>query len=247
MVKSYLKNHIKKYVALLTAFSVAISLIFYSSSRVIAFDDEYANKEGMALGYAVINGYSKMYYRNVGDPNGKAVVYSGLEITPYVITMCGMYILSHGIDVDKFLSDNDYAMQNIENLNSYFSKIGIKSKRAEKFKQSIKDKNIKFAYSYDNVGIYIFDCNEDMAYSLIDDNEYVDFVLVGGKVPDNMKDLNFDGITDKKDAKLIQHYLAGDLELVDNDEKEYAQYASDINKDKSIDINDVTEILLKAE
>ncbi len=76
----------------------------------------------------------------------------------------------------------------------------------------------------------------------MENNPYVDFVLVDGKVPSNMKDLNFDGVTDIKDAELMQHYLAGDLELADDDEASYALYATDYNKDKEINIEDVTDL-----
>ena len=45
----------------------------------------------------------------------------------------------------------------------------------------------------------------------------IDFVLDGGCVPKNMKDLNIDGKTDEKDAELIQKYLIKDLTFDDYD------------------------------
>lgn len=223
-----------------TAFSLAQAGVFSAS----AFDDEYISEDGMKLGYSIINGYTKMSMRsNPQKKSGKIAVYSGVDITsPYVFAMGGFYVLSHHIDLDKFLSDNDYAMSNIEGFDSYMSKVGIKNDNSQNFLNSVNDKNLNFETKLDTAGIYIFDSTNNYAKELMDNNPYVDFVLVDGKVPSNMKDLNFDGVTDLKDAELMQHYLAEDLELEDDDEAAYALFATDYNKDKKINIEDVTDL-----
>lgn len=223
-----------------TAFSLAQSGAFSAS----AFDDEYISEEGMELGYSIINGYTKMSMRsNPQKKSGKIAVYSGVDITsPYVLAMGGFYLLSHHIDFDKLLTDNDYAMSNIADFDSYMSKAGIKNENAQSFLNSVSDKKLNFETKLNTAGIYIFDSTNDYAKELMDNNPYVDFVLVDGKVPSNMKDLNFDGVTDLKDAELMQHYLAGDLELADDDESSYALFATDYNKDKKINIEDVTDL-----
>lgn len=223
-----------------TAFSVAQAGAFSAS----AFDDEYISEEGMELGYSIINGYTKMSMRkNQNKKSGKIAVYSGVDITsPYVLAMGGFYIMSHHINFDKLLSDNDYAMSNIADFDSYMSKVGIKNENATNFLSSVKDKKLNFETKLNTAGIYIFNSANDYAKELMDNNQYVDFVLIDGKVPSNMKDLNFDGVTDLKDAELMQHYLAGDLELADDDEAAYALFATDYNKDKKINIEDVTDL-----
>ena len=77
------------------------------------------------------------------------------------------------------------------------------------------------------------------------DNDKVDFVLAGGGVPANMKDLNLDGKTGEKDARLIQQYLTKLVTYSDSDEKEYIKFACDINGDKKINIIDATAIYEK--
>lgn len=240
-MRKKLKNRI---ISIFLCTAVAFSLTGIGTLGASAFDDEYISEDGMALGYSIINGYTKMRMKsNPQKKSGKIAVYSGVEITsPYVITMGGIYVLSHHIDFDKFLSDNDYAMGFIEGFDSYMKKVGIKNEKSPQFVKSVSDKNIKFEKQLDTAGIFIFEADNDYAVELMENNPYVDFVLVDGKVPSNMKDLNFDGVTDIKDAELMQHYLAGDLELADDDEAAYALYATDYNKDKKINIEDVTAL-----
>lgn len=234
----------KKIISTLLCAAVSFSLTGIGIFGASAFDDEYLSKDGMDLGYSIINGYTKMRMKNNPQKkSGKIAVYSGVDITnPYVLTMGGVYILSHHIDFDKFLSDNDYAMSFIADFDSYMSKVGIKNENAKNFADSVSDKKLNYETRLNTAGIFIFDATDDYAKGLIENNPYVDFVLVDGKVPSNMKDLNFDGVTDLKDAELMQHYLAGDLELADEDEASYALFATDYNKDKEINIEDVTDL-----
>lgn len=240
-MRKKLKNCI---ISIFLCTAVALSLTGIGTLGASAFDDEYISEDGMALGYSIINGYTKMSMKsNPQKTSGKIAVYSGVDITsPYVITMGGIYVLSHHIDFDKFLSDNDYAMNFIADFDSYMSKVGIKNENAKKFADSVSDKKLNYEKQLDTAGIFIFEAENDYAVELMENNPYVDFVLIDGKVPSNMKDLNFDGVTDIKDAELMQHYLAGDLELADDDEASYALYATDYNKDKEINIEDVTDL-----
>lgn len=240
-MRKKLKNRI---ISIFLCTAVAFALTGIGTLGASAFDDEYISEDGMALGYSIINGYTKMRMKsNPQKKSGKIAVYSGVDITsPYVLTMGGLYILSHHIDFDKFLSDNDYAMGFIGDFDSYMKKVGIKNEKSPNFVKSVSDKKIKFETQLDTAGIFIFEASNNYAVELMEKNPYVDFVLIDGKVPSNMKDLNFDGITDIKDAELMQSYLAGSLELADNDEAAYALYATDYNQDKKINIEDVTDL-----
>lgn len=240
-MRKKLKNCI---ISIFLCTAVSLSLTGIGTLGASAFDDEYISEDGMALGYSIINGYTKMSMKsNPQKTSSKIAVYSGVDITsPYVLTMGGLYILSHHVDFDEFLSDNDYAMEFIGDFDSYMKKVGIKNENSPNFVKSVSDKKIKFEKQLDTAGIFIFEAENDYAVELMENNPYVDFVLVDGKVPSNMKDLNFDGVTDIKDAELMQHYLAGDLELADDDEAAYALYATDYNKDKEINIEDVTDL-----
>ena len=234
----------KRIIAAVLSLIMIFSMTGIGTLTASAFDKLYISKDGMALGYSIINGYTRMYYKNNPDTaTGKIAVYSSLDITsPYILAMGGMFFLTNSIDIDRLLTDNDYTMSYIDKFDSYLSSVGIVNGRASDFCNSIKDDNISFDIALDTVGIYVFEADKDYAYQLMDSNEYADFVLAEGKVPSNMKDLNLDGKTDSTDAELIQHYLAGDSELEDEDEKAYAMFASDYNKDTEINIIDVTDL-----
>lgn len=236
------KKFFKKSIILTTA--AAVLLAGTGTVTASAFDTSYISKDGMQLGYNIINGYSKMYFRN--NPNitsGKVAVYAGIDVSnAYTLAMSGLYVLTRGINIDEFISDNEYAMSYLSDFNSYLESKGIENEQSKKFKESVKADNLNFEEAYETVGIYFFDCSTEYVYKLIDENDYADFVLAEGKVPSNMKDLNFDGKTDMTDANLIQHYLAKNLYLADADEEAYAEFACDYNGDKSIDITDVTDL-----
>ena len=158
--------------------------------------------------------------------------------------LVGLFYLNQNVDLDKLTKDNSYAIETITKLNGFLNKMGVKNKRAEEFKNSVLSSYENIYQSFDTIGIYIFDAENQESLELMN-NEYVDFVLVGGEVPKSLKDMNFDGKTDKKDALLIQKYLSKELQFTDNDENAYALYASDINADRSIDIVDVTDLQLQ--
>lgn len=242
MLKSKL---FKRIFSVLTVLSIAFTLMNYSMFSASAFDSGYLSEDGMKLGYSIVNGYTKMLLRKNPDKfNGKAVVYSGLDITkPYTFTMSGFYIITHKIDVDKLLSDNDYAVENFNKFNSYLNFVRVKNQKSADFKDILIKDKINCDSQMNTLGMYIVNSDKEYLYDLMSNKDYVDFVLANGKVPDNMKDLNMDGKTDSEDAELIQHYLNDDLELLDDDEKSYALFASDYNRDKEINIQDVTDLL----
>jgi hypothetical protein len=235
----------KRVVSTALVISIISSLLAFGSTSAAAFDSSYISTEGMALGYSIVNGYTKMYLKNnPNDFENKVAVYSGLDVTkPYTLAISGWYFFTNGIDFDKILTDNDYTISKISSFDSYLSSQNIKNERAAQFVNSIKNDNPTYQLKLDTLGMYIIDADLSYTYELMNDNEYVDFVLVNGKVPSNMNDLNFDGVTDKADALLIQRYLADSLELADDDEAAYALFASDYNKDKSINIEDVTSLM----
>lgn len=235
----------KKLISLTLTVIAMFSLTGIGRLSASAFDNNYLDEDGIELGYSIINGYTKMYFENNPQrKSGRIAVYSGVDITsPYVLAMGGLYILSHHIDIDRFISDNDYAMSFVGDFDKFLKSTGIKNEKAKKLKKVLSDDNIKPELSLETAGIFVFNATNDYACRLMNSNKYTDFVLVNAKVPDNMKDLNFDNKTNLEDAELIQHYLAGDLELADDDEDAYALYASDYNKDKDINILDVTDLL----
>ncbi len=238
------KKICKKITASLLGVVMAVSFTGAGTLTASAFDTSYISKDGMQLGYNIVNGYTKMYFRHNPDrTEGRVAVYAGVDISKtYTLAMGGLYVLTRGIDIDRFISDNDYATSFIADFDSYLKSKGIENEQSKKFKESVKNDNLKFEQAYETVGFYFFDCSTDYARKLINDNDYADFVLVDGKIPSNMKDLNFDGKTDMTDAGLIQHYLAHDFYMADSDEAAYAEFACDYNGDESIDIIDVTDL-----
>ena len=221
----------------------------------------------MKLGYSIIKGYSKMSMKKGQYKDGKIAVYCGLDVTNlYVMGSLGWFYMTNGVDLDRAMTDNDYAMEMIAKLDSHLQGAGITNDRAKEKKAEIL-KDAKYVYQcFDTLGLYIVDVDKNRADELMNDSGIVtlrrlttdeitgtetaagsgiDFVLDGGCVPKNMKDLNIDGKTDEKDAELIQKYLIKDLTFDDYDENQYALFVCDINGDKTPDIRDATEILKK--
>lgn len=234
----------KKALSLFTALSFVFTLTVFGCFGANAFDTDYVDKDGMELGYSIINGYSKLSIKDQQyKQSDKIAVYCGLDVSNlYTMAVVGVYYVTKGVDLDRLISDNDYAMQHVAALDSYLNKAGIKNERAKQYKSAILDKSTKVYNSFDTLGLYIFDASDERALELMT-KDYVDFVLDGGIVPANMKDLNIDGKTDMKDAHLIQQYLADILNFDDDDEDEYALFVCDINGDKEADIRDVTDIM----
>ncbi len=237
MKKSKLFNSI-------AAIIVSISIMLSSIFSVEAFDTEYISEDGMKLAYRIINGYSKLSAEK-GLTNFKtSAVYCGLDITkPYLITLAGYFYITNGVDIDRASGDNEYTVTTIYNLDKFLKKMGVKNERAAQLKSELENQNVQILLSLDTAGLYIIKSDEQFSKSLLKD-EKVDFVLSGGGVPSSMKDLNFDGKSDKNDCELIQKYLAGELVYDDNDKNEYIKFACDINGDKEINIVDVTELQL---
>ncbi len=235
---------LKRMVSVFIAFSMLFAFISYGCFKAAAFDTDYVNKDGMELGYSIINGYTKLSIKKGQYKNtDKIAVYCGLDVSNlYTMAVAGLYYVTKGLDLDRLMSDNDYAMEHIAAFDSYLKKEAIKNDRAKQYKSLILNDSKTVYNSYDTIGLYIFDASKERALELMEE-DYVDFVIDGGCVPKNMKDMNIDGKSDKKDAKLIQQYLAGILRFSDDDENEYAKFVCDINGDKEADIRDVTELM----
>ena len=241
MKKFKIKTRIISFVL---AVVMSFSVFTYGSISASALDETDLNSEGMELGYSIINGYSKLAIKRQDiTSTQKTAVYSGLNVkNPYLIMLLGLFYLKNGVDLGKITKDNSYAVQTITELDGFLSRMGIKNERATDFKKFLSANYGKISTSLDTVGFYVIDATNQQSLDLMS-NEYVDCVLVGGGVPSSLKDLNFDGKSDNIDAELIQQYLAESLVFEDDDENNYALYASDINEDRKINISDVTYLM----
>lgn len=239
MLKS---KFIKRIISFALVLTLSLSMLFYGTSKVSAFDTEYLSENGLQLGYRIINGYSKLSSKNKLTSYETSAVYSGLDVSnPYVITLVGIFYFTNGVDVDKAMEDNDYTMSLIKKLDSFLNKMGIKNDRAKSLKSELIQSGAEIINSFDTAGLYIIKADSTYCKQLTE-NDKVDFVLAGGKMPPSMKDLNFDGKSNSLDGKLIQEYLADRMEWEDREEKEYIKFACDINGDKEITIIDATDL-----
>ncbi len=239
MLKS---KFIKRIISFALVFSFSLSMLFYGAPKVLAFDTGYLSENGLHLGYRIINGYSKLSSKNKLTSYETSAVYSGLDVSnPYVITLVGIFYFTNGVDVDKAMEDNDYTMSLIKKLDSFLNKMGVKNDRAKSLKSELTKSGAKILNSFDTAGLYIIKADSTYCKKLTE-NENVDFVLAGGKMPSSMKDLNLDGKSDSLDGKLIQEYLVDRFEWEDREEKEYIKFACDINGDKEITIIDATDL-----
>ena len=236
----------KRMISFVLTVSLTMTILTSSTINVFSLEEQDLTSDGMKLGYSTLNGYTKLVLKNHNmKSTQKTAVYCGLDISnPYTLVLVGLFYLNQNVDLDKLTKDNSYAIETIAKLNVFLNKMGVKNKKAEEFKNNVLSSYENIYQSFDTIGIYIFEAENQESLELMN-NEYVDFVLVGGEVPKSLKDMNFDGKTDKKDALLIQKYLSKELQFTDKDENAYALYASDINADRSIDIVDVTDLQLQ--
>lgn len=208
-----------------------------------AFDTGYLNGEGMELGYSIINGYSKLSAREGITSFEKSAVYSGPDVTnPYILGVGLMYYFTNGVDLDRAMTDNVYAVEVIGNLDGFAKRLGIKNSRSAELKKELEKSGAAIIKAFDTAGLYIISSQPEYAENLIK-NKNVDFVMSGGEVPPSMKDLNMDGKSDSDDAPYIQRFLADSLTFDDEDISEYIKFACDINGDKELDILDAEELM----
>lgn len=232
----------KRIISTIVTISTAFSAISAATITASAFDTSYISEEGMKLGYSIINGYSKLSAKTGLTSFEKSAVYAGLDVSnPYIITLVGIFYFTNGVDLDKAMADNDYAVSMISKLDGYLKSMGVTNGKAEILKEEIQKSDAKILNAFNTAGLYIIESDADYCSSLMD-NKNVDFVLSDGRVPESMKDLNFDGKSDASDAKYIQEYLVESLSYSDSDEAEYLKFACDINGDKKSNILDVTEL-----
>ncbi len=235
----------KRIISLIIAVTTAFTAINASSISVKAFDMDYISTDGMELGYSIINGYSKLSVEKGLTSYEKSAVYSGLDITsPYIITLAGLFYVTNGIDFDKAMEDNNYAIQMISKFDGFLNSMGVKNEKAKILKAEFRNSDVKILNSFDTAGLYIIEADEAYCKNLLG-NKNVDFILSGGAVPKSLKDLNMDGKSDVKDGELIQQFLVENLKYKDKDITEYLKFACDINGDKEINILDTTELQTK--
>ena len=152
---------------------------------------------------------------------------------------------SNGVDLERTLTDNGYALGLVRKLNAFLERMGVKNERLTSLKAALKNEKVPVTESLDSVGLLFIKTDSAFAGRLMNDDR-VDFVFAGGEVPPSMKDLNMDGRSDFEDASYIQRFLAGELVYPDADENEYIKFATDIDGDKNQDIRDATALLRDA-
>lgn len=204
--------------------------------------DDLKQDDRMKLGYSIINGYSKLSEQRGLTSYKKTAVFSAPDLSnPFLIALTGGFYLANGVDLERTMTDNEYALSLIKNLNGFLGSMGITNQRAQSVRQTLKSNGIKITDAFDAVGLYMIEGSRPLAQQLMQ-NKAVDFVFAGGAVPPSMKDMNMDGKSDTADIPYIQRYLTGELFSRDSDIQHYYDFAVDIDGNKYEDINDVTAL-----
>ena len=234
----------KKFIAYFLVLAISFAAFMSNPAAVSAFGmDDLKSESQMKLGYSIINGYSKLSSRSGLTSYGKTAVYCGQDLTnPYLLALAGTFYITNGVDLERTLTDNDYALGLVRKLNSFLAGMGVKNDRLTSLMAALKNENVSVTESLDSIGLIFIKTDSAFANRLMND-ERVDFVFAGGEVPPSMKDLNMDGKSDSGDAAYIQRYLTGELVYPDDDENEYISCAADIDGDKKHDIRDATALL----
>ncbi len=148
----------KKVISILLVFAMLIGGACFSCTSAAAFDLGYISEDGMKLGYSIIKGYSKMSMKKGQYKDGKIAVYCGLDVNNlYVMGSLGWFYMTNGVDLDRAMTDNDYAMEMIAKLDSHLQGAGITNDRAKEKKAEIL-KDAKYVYQcFDTLGLYIVD------------------------------------------------------------------------------------------
>ena len=234
----------KKFIAYFLVLAISFAAFMSNPAPVSAFGmDDLKSESQMKLGYSIINGYSKLSSRSGLTSYGKTAVYCGQDLTnPYLLALAGTFYITNGVDLERTLTDNAYALGLVRKLNSFLTGMGVKNDRLTSLMAALKNENVSVTESLDSIGLIFIKTDSAFANRLMND-ERVDFVFAGGEVPPSMKDLNMDGKSDSGDAAYIQRYLIGELVYPDDDENEYISFAADIDGDKKHDIRDATALL----
>ena len=234
----------KKFIAYFLVLAISFAAFMSNPAAVSAFGmDDLKSESQMKLGYSIINGYSKLSSRSGLTSYGKTAVYCGQDLTnPYLLALAGTFYITNGVDLERTLTDNDYALGLVRKLNSFLAGMGVKNDRLTSLMAALKNENVSVTESLDSIGLIFIKTDSAFANRLMND-ERVDFVFAGGEVPPSMKDLNMDGKSDSGDAAYVQRYLTGELVYPDDDENEYISFAADIDGDKKHDIRDATALL----
>lgn len=237
----------KRIISYFMVLVIAFAAFLGNSPTVSAFGmDDLKSDSRMQLGYSIINGYSKLSARSGLTDYGKTAVYCGQDLSnPYLLTLAGTFYFTNGVDLERTLTDNGYALGLVRKLNAFLERMGVKNERLTSLKAALKNEKVPVTESLDSVGLLFIKTDSAFAGRLMNDDR-VDFVFAGGEVPPSMKDLNMDGRSDFEDASYIQRFLAGELVYPDADENEYIKFATDIDGDKNQDIRDATALLRDA-
>ena len=121
----------KKVISTLLVFAMLIGGACFSCISAAAFDLDHFSEDGMKLGYSIIKGYSKMSMIKGQYKDGKIAVYCGLDLNNiFVMGSIGWFYMTNGVDLDRAMTYNDYAMEMIAKLDSHLQGAGITYERA---------------------------------------------------------------------------------------------------------------------
>lgn len=229
----------KKFICIvLSAFIMLIGTV-----SVGAASKNEISLENMAQYYNLINGCSKTALKNYQDNDTVDVIaYCGLDLnSPKIMFYLSMYYFANDIDFEKITSDPEYCTQKISELDSYLSKKKISNSKASTFSEKYQSLILENKINLSTVGAYTFKAEKSIVEKILDDSS-VDFVIVGTGFMLKQGDINADGKINQEDTKNIQLICAEIIKAQDSDEKEFIDYACDLDENEIITINDATAL-----
>ncbi len=160
---------------------IAFAAFLGNSPTVSAFGmDDLKSDSRMQLGYSIINGYSKLSARSGLTDYSKTAVYCGQDLSnPYLLALAGTFYFTNGVDLERTLTDNGYALGLVRKLNAFLERMGVKNERLTSLKAALKNEKVPVTESLDSVGLLFIKTDSAFAGRLMNDDR-VDFVFAGG-------------------------------------------------------------------
>ena len=136
----------KRFIAYFLVLALAFTAFLSNSATVSAFGmDDLKSGDRMKLGYSIINGYSKLSSRSGLTDYGKTAVYCGQDLSnPYLIALAGTFYFTNGVDLERTLTDNEYALDLVRRLNGFLKTMGVKNERAASLKAALSISSISW-------------------------------------------------------------------------------------------------------
>ena len=136
-----IKKGVKKIIAVLAALSVLCCGVFSASA---AFDmDDLQKDDRLALGYSIINGYSKLSEQSGLTNYRKTAVYSGLDLKDaYLMALAGGFYLANSVDLERTIHDNAYALSLVRKLDGFLKGMWVKNERAQQLRRELNKRGI---------------------------------------------------------------------------------------------------------